>query len=104
MTRVPTISFEFFPPKDEAGEAKLWETLDRLAPYAPRFVSVTYGAGGSTRERTSRIVTRIKREAGLEPAAPLTFVGATCGDVDAVARDRGGTEGRRVGEVGGSRE
>lgn len=86
MTRVPSISFEFFPPKDEAGEAKLWETLDRLAPYGPRFVSVTYGAGGSTRERTSRIVTRIKREAGLEPAAHLTCVGATCGEVDEVAR------------------
>lgn len=86
MTRVPSISFEFFPPKDEAGEAKLWETLDRLAPYGPRFVSVTYGAGGSTRERTSRIVTRIKRETGLEPAAHLTCVGATRGEVDDVAR------------------
>ena len=86
MTRVPSISFEFFPPKDEAGEAKLWETLDRLAPYGPSFVSVTYGAGGSTRERTSRIVTRIKRETGLEPAAHLTCVGATRGEVDDVAR------------------
>ncbi len=86
MTRVPTISFEFFPPRDEAGETKLWETLERLAPYGPRFVSVTYGAGGSTRERTSRIVTRIKRETGLEPAAHLTCVGATCEEVDAVAR------------------
>lgn len=86
MTRVPTISFEFFPPKDEAGEAKLWETLERLAPYAPRFVSVTYGAGGSTRERTSRIVTRIKHDTGLEPAAHLTCVGATREEVDAVAR------------------
>ncbi|EDP64192.1 methylenetetrahydrofolate reductase [alpha proteobacterium BAL199] len=86
MTKVPSISFEFFPPKDEAGEIKLWETLDRLAPYGPRFVSVTYGAGGSTRERTSRIVTRIKRETGLEPAAHLTCVGATCDEVDEVAR------------------
>lgn len=86
MSRVPTISFEFFPPKDEAGEAKLWETLERLAPYGPRFVSVTYGAGGSTRERTSRIVTRIKRESGLEPAAHLTCVGATRDEVDEVAR------------------
>jgi methylenetetrahydrofolate reductase (NADPH) len=86
MSRTPQISFEFFPPKDEAGEAKLWETLDRLAPYGPRFVSVTYGAGGSTRERTSRIVTRIKRESGLEPAAHLTCVGATRAEVDEVAR------------------
>jgi methylenetetrahydrofolate reductase (NADPH) len=86
MSRIPTISFEFFPPKDEAGEAKLWETLERLAPYGPRFVSVTYGAGGSTRERTSRIVTRIKRESGLEPAAHLTCVGAGRDEVDAVSR------------------
>jgi methylenetetrahydrofolate reductase (NADPH) len=86
MSRIPTISFEFFPPKDEAGEAKLWETLERLAPYGPRFVSVTYGAGGSTRERTSRIVTRIKRESGLEPAAHLTCVGAARDEVDAVSR------------------
>ena len=86
MNRIPSISFEFFPPKDSAGEAKLWETLNRLAPYGPRFVSVTYGAGGSTRERTSGIVTRIKRETGLEPAAHLTCVGATRDAVDEVAR------------------
>lgn len=96
MTRVPTISFEFFPPKDEAGEAKLWETLERLAPYGPRFVSVTYGAGGSTRERTSRIVTRIKRESGLEPAAHLTCVGATRAEVDEVARSWWGAGIRHV--------
>ncbi len=86
MNRIPSISFEFFPPKDTVGEAKLWETLDKLAPYGPRFVSVTYGAGGSTRERTSGIVTRIKRETGLEPAAHLTCVGATRDAVDEVAR------------------
>ena len=86
MNRIPSISFEFFPPKDSAGEVKLWETLNRLAPYGPRFVSVTYGAGGSTRERTSGIVTRIKRETGLEPAAHLTCVGATRDAVDEVAR------------------
>ncbi len=86
MNRIPSISFEFFPPKDAAGEAKLWETLDKLAPYGPRFVSVTYGAGGSTRERTSGIVTRIKRETGLEPAAHLTCVGATRDAVDELAR------------------
>lgn len=96
MTRVPSISFEFFPPKDEAGEAKLWETLDRLSPYGPRFVSVTYGAGGTTRERTSKIVTRIKRESGLEPAAHLTCVGATRDEVDEVARGWWGAGIRHV--------
>lgn len=86
MTEGPRVSFEFFPPKDTAGEAKLWEALARLAPYAPSFVSVTYGAGGTTRERTSRIVTRIHRETGLTPAAHLTCVGATRDEVDATAR------------------
>lgn len=87
MTDDIRISFEFFPPKDEIGEAKLWETLGRLAPYGPSFVSVTYGAGGSTRERTSRIVTRIKRETDLEPAAHLTCVEATRDEVDDVVRE-----------------
>lgn len=86
MTEGPCVSFEFFPPKDAVGEAKLWEALARLAPYAPSFVSVTYGAGGTTRERTSRIVTRIHLEAGLTPAAHLTCVGATRDEVDATAR------------------
>jgi len=82
----PLVSFEVFPPKDEAGETKLWETLDRLAPLGPRFVSVTYGAGGSTRDRTSRVVTGITARTGLTPAAHLTCVDATREEIDGVAR------------------
>ncbi|WP_123692855.1 methylenetetrahydrofolate reductase [NAD(P)H] [Allostella humosa] len=67
-------------------EARLWETVERLAPLAPRFVSVTYGAGGTTRERTHATVARIRRETTLEPAAHLTCVGATRDEIDAVAR------------------
>lgn len=80
------VSFEFFPPKTEAMEKTLWNSIHRLAPLGPRFVSVTYGAGGSTRERTHATVTRIKRETDLDPAAHLTCVGATREEVDAVAR------------------
>jgi methylenetetrahydrofolate reductase (NADH) len=81
------VSFEFFPPKTAAMEASLWQAITRLAPLAPRFVSVTYGAGGSTRERTHAIVARIRRETRLEPAAHLTCVGAGRNEIDAVARD-----------------
>jgi methylenetetrahydrofolate reductase (NADPH) len=70
-------SFEFFPPKTEKGEAVLWRSLEQLAPLQPDFVSVTYGAGGSTRTRTLELVARIKRELGIEPMAHLTCVGAT---------------------------
>jgi len=87
MSQTPTVSFEFFPPKDADGEAKLWHTVSRLAPYGPSFVSVTYGAGGSTRERTSRIVKRLARESAMTPAAHLTCVGATRDEVDAIVRD-----------------
>lgn len=80
------VSFEFFPPKTADMEARLWETVERLAPLAPRFVSVTYGAGGTTRERTHATVARIRRETSLEPAAHLTCVGATRDEIDAVAR------------------
>ncbi len=86
-TPVPALSFEFFPPKNEALEAQLWTCIRRLEPLAPRFVSVTYGAGGSTQARTHATVTRIVRETGLTPAAHLTCVGASREDVDAVARD-----------------
>jgi methylenetetrahydrofolate reductase (NADPH) len=71
------VSFEFFPPADAAMEATLWCSLERLAPLAPRFVSVTYGADGSTRERTHSVVSRIQRQTGLTGAAHLTCVGAT---------------------------
>jgi len=80
------LSFEFFPPKTEEMERQLWQSLLRLAPLAPRFVSVTYGAGGSTRERTHATVRRIRNETSIEPAAHLTCVAATCDEVDTVAR------------------
>jgi methylenetetrahydrofolate reductase (NADPH) len=80
-------SFEFFPPRTDEMEKQLWQALLRLAPLRPRFVSVTYGAGGSTRERTHATVTRIRRETDLDPAAHLTCVGASRAEVDEVARD-----------------
>src|SRR5690348_11778194 len=80
----PAISFEFFPPKTEEMEKNLWETIKRLAPLAPNFVSVTYGAGGSTRERTHATIARILSETALVPAAHLTCVDAPCADVDDV--------------------
>jgi len=80
----PNISFEFFPPKTEEMEKNLWQTIKRLAPLAPNFVSVTYGAGGSTRERTHSTITRILSETSLTPAAHLTCVDAPCADVDDV--------------------
>jgi methylenetetrahydrofolate reductase (NADPH) len=81
----PTVSFEFFPPKTPEMEHKLWETIVSLAPLAPSFVSVTYGAGGTTRERTHGTVRRILAETGLNPAAHLTCVGASREEVDEVA-------------------
>ena len=78
----PAISFEFFPPKTEEMEKSLWETIKRLAPLAPSFVSVTYGAGGSTRERTHATIARILAETSLLPAAHLTCVGAARGEID----------------------
>jgi methylenetetrahydrofolate reductase (NADPH) len=80
------VSFEFFPPKSEEMEATLWEAVERLAPLHPHFVSVTYGAGGSTRARTHATVARIARETDLKPAAHLTCVGASCAEVDNVVR------------------
>jgi methylenetetrahydrofolate reductase (NADPH) len=81
------ISFEFFPPKTEAMEATLWSSIETLAPLQPRFVSVTYGAGGSTRERTHNTVARIIRETALTPAAHLTCVDASRAEIDEVARE-----------------
>lgn len=79
-------SFEFFPPKTDDAEDRFWGTLHRLAPLMPKFVSVTYGAGGSTRERTLRLVSKITNETGIETAAHLTCVGASRDEVDAVVR------------------
>jgi methylenetetrahydrofolate reductase (NADPH) len=81
------VSFEFFPPKNEAMQQKLWSAVGKLKPLAPDFVSVTYGAGGATRDRTHDTVTRIIREASLPVAAHLTCVAATKSEVDAVLRD-----------------
>ena len=80
------VSFEFFPPADAAMEATLWNSVERLAPLAPRFVSVTYGADGSTRERTHQVVTRIQDETALTGAPHLTCVGASRGEILDIAR------------------
>ncbi|NJC32539.1 methylenetetrahydrofolate reductase (NADPH) [Sphingomonas jejuensis] len=79
------VSFEFFPPKTAKMEEVLWDAVQTLAPLAPRFVSVTYGAGGSTRERTHATVTRIQRETPLSAAAHLTCVEASRGEIDEIA-------------------
>jgi methylenetetrahydrofolate reductase (NADPH) len=81
------VSFEFFPPKSAEMEETLWRSITRLAPMGPSFVSVTYGAGGSTRERTHNTVRRILGETPLTPAAHLTCVAATREEIDAVADD-----------------
>ncbi len=77
----PLVSFEFFPPNDAQMEQTLWHSVQRLAPLAPRFVSVTYGADGSTRERTHNVVSRIQKETSLTGAPHLTCVGASAGEV-----------------------
>jgi methylenetetrahydrofolate reductase (NADH) len=86
LSGTPSISFEFFPPRTPEMECALWGAVERLAPLAPDFVSVTYGAGGSTRGRTHRTVARILSDTALTPAAHLTCVGASRAEVDAVAR------------------
>ncbi len=86
MARNIRVSFEFFPPKTEEMEKSLWEAVGRLAPLSPNFVSVTYGAGGSTRERTHATVRRLLAETRLTPAAHLTCVAATKQEVDGVIR------------------
>jgi len=82
----PRVSFEFFPPKTEALETALWESIRKLEPLQPTFVSVTYGAGGSTRDRTHRTVARIVDETTLKPAAHLTCVAASRAEIDDVLR------------------
>jgi methylenetetrahydrofolate reductase (NADPH) len=84
------VSFEFFPPKTDEMETRLWDTVQRLQPLAPRFVSVTYGAGGSTRERTARTVGRILTGSTLTPAAHLTCVDASRGEIDKVITEFAG--------------
>lgn len=86
MAVAPAVSFEFFPPKTPALEAQLWTCIERLRTLCPAFVSVTYGAGGSTQERTHATVLKIAQETNLTPAAHLTCVGATRAEVDEVAQ------------------
>ncbi len=81
------VSFEFFPPKTDAMHQKLWGAIEKLAPLEPQFVSVTYGAGGSTRERTHQTVSRVVQETDLKVAAHLTCVAASRDEVDEVLRD-----------------
>ena len=81
-----SVSFEFFPPGSEAMAEKLWASMQRLTPLHPKFVSVTYGADGSTRERTHDVVRRVLRETALTPAPHLTCVGASRAEVDDIAR------------------
>jgi methylenetetrahydrofolate reductase (NADPH) len=83
----PSVSFEFFPPNTEAMDATLWQSVKRLAGLAPRFVSVTYGADGSTRERTHAAVARIIKETNLTPAPHLTCIDASRGEIDDIARE-----------------
>ncbi len=81
------VSFEFFPPKTEKMEEALWETVRTLEPFAPEFVSVTYGAGGTTRDRTHATVARIQRETTIPAAAHLTCVEASRGEIDEIAQE-----------------
>ena len=90
------VSFEFFPPNTPEMEATLWDSIGRLAPLNPNFVSVTYGAGGATRERTHATVARIIKETPVHPAAHLTCVAASRAEVDAVARDYWGAGVRHI--------
>ncbi len=83
----PSVSFEFFPPNSEKMETTLWDSIGRLAELEPRFVSVTYGADGSTRERTHAAVARLVAETDLTPAPHLTCIGATRGEIDDIARE-----------------
>jgi methylenetetrahydrofolate reductase (NADPH) len=87
MSRTPTVSFEFFPPKTPEMEAKLWDSVKRLEPLNPSYVSVTYGAGGSTRERTHGIVKKMAEETRLNPAGHITCVAATKDEIDQVLKD-----------------
>lgn len=92
----PTISFEFFPPKGPTGAMRLWSSVERLAPLGPKFVSVTYGAGGSTRERTVAAIQAIRERARLDVAGHLTCVGASRSETIAVARLYGRLGCRRI--------
>ena len=94
-----SVSFEFFPPKTDEMERTLWESIERLSPLRPNFVSVNYGAGGSTRERTHATVKRILAQTGLTPAAHLTCVSATRDEVDDVIQACAQSKPRSCGSL-----
>jgi methylenetetrahydrofolate reductase (NADPH) len=96
MTKDITVSFEFFPPKPGDAEEAFWPILKRLETVNPEFVSVTYGAGGTTRDRTLNTLKRIRNETNLEPMAHLTCVGASRDEVNAVVRDNWNAGVRRI--------
>ena len=81
------VSFEFFPPKNEESISSLWQNINRLEPLKPRFISVTYGAGGSTRENTHNLVKQIKKKTDLQPAAHLTCINSTKKEIELIAND-----------------
>src|SRR5580658_9616900 len=87
MSTAVAVSFEFFPPNDDAAAANLWAAVERLAPLRPRFVSVTYGADGSTRSRTHECVLRMLRDTQLVVAPHLTCVGASREEIEGIAQD-----------------
>jgi methylenetetrahydrofolate reductase (NADPH) len=97
----PDVSFEFFPPKTEKMNEMLWSSIKRLEPLGPRFVSVTYGAGGGTRERTHATVVRLLKDTSLVPAAHLTCVGASRGEIDDVAAGYWDAGVRHIVALGG---
>src|ERR671916_51624 len=90
-TGLPAVSFEFFPPKSEAGVQQLYRTIEDLRPLEPSYVSVTYGAGGSTRARTVELVERIQRDAGIRSMAHLTCVGHTAAEIGQIVDELWGT-------------
>ena len=81
------VSFEFFPPKNQDAISSLWNNINRLEPLKPRFISVTYGAGGSTRENTHDLVKQIKKKTNLQPAAHLTCINSTKEEIEFIAND-----------------
>jgi methylenetetrahydrofolate reductase (NADPH) len=86
LKEIPKVSFEFFPPKNDAMDQTLWSSIKSLAPLQPEFVSVTYGAGGSTRERTHNTISRILKETDLKPASHLTCIGASKDEIKEIAQ------------------